>query len=201
MIRNHYPVPSLTLFCTITQFGDLIINRETRLLATYLDQYYSATYSQPIPSSSDTPQSSHNPSPPPSPTTLHHLYTPFALPHITTIPAEHIYRAHTTTPHILPPSQILSNTPFSLTRHIQIQLLSTPRLFLVPLPFHLHFISIILQLLIRTIHIPLPSSRTHIQISHPHPFIPQWHPLPTPPPNADIPSTARRNPQLLVPIL
>ena len=94
IIRNHYPVPSLTLFCTIIQFGDLIVNHETHLLTTYLEQYYSIIYSSTIPSSPDTPPSSHTPSPPPSPTTLHHLYTPFALPHITDIPAEHLYRAY-----------------------------------------------------------------------------------------------------------
>ena len=85
---DHYSVPSLTLFCTITQFSDLIVNHETRLLS-HLPRsiLFLLTYSShPIPSFVfHTPQSSHNPSPPPSPTTLHHLYTPFALPHITTI--------------------------------------------------------------------------------------------------------------------
>ena len=141
MIHNHYSVPSLTLFCTITQFGDLIINRETRLLATYLDQYYFATYSQPISSLSDTPQSSHNPSPPPSPTTLHHLYTPFALPYITTFPAEHIYRAYydpTCTTSLTNLEQYLFCAHTAYTNPAPIHPSSIPCSSLFPSSLHLH---------------------------------------------------------------
>ena len=94
LVRLYYTIPSITLFCTITQFGDLIITRETQLLATHLDQYYSATYSQPIPPSCCHSQSSDNPSPPPSPSTLHRLYTPSVLSHHSTLSAEHIYNAY-----------------------------------------------------------------------------------------------------------
>ena len=94
IVRFYYPIPTNTLFCTITQFGDLIITRETQLLATYLDQYYFATYSQPIPPSSYHSQSSDNLSPPPSPATLRRLYTPSVLFHHPTLSAEHIYNAY-----------------------------------------------------------------------------------------------------------
>ena len=111
------------------------------------------------------------------------------------------FTARTTTPYIPFPSRILSNTPFSLSLHIDIQPLSTPRLFPIPLPSRTHFISTIRYLLIQIIPIPRPSSPTHVQISHPHPFLPQWHPLPTLPPNAATLSTARHNPQLPAPTL
>ena len=94
LVQIHYTIPSLTLFCTLTQFGDLIITRETRLLATHLERYCFATYLQHIPSSSYEPQSYNDVSPPSSPTTLHRLYTPSALPHITTFSVEHIYNAY-----------------------------------------------------------------------------------------------------------
>ena len=94
IVQTYYTIRSLTLFCTITQFGDLIITRETRLLSVHLEQYYFATYLQHIPPSSFDPPSSNNVSPPPSPTTLHRLYTPSALPHITTFSVEHLYNAY-----------------------------------------------------------------------------------------------------------
>ena len=94
IIRFYCPIPTNTLFCTITQFGDLIITRETQLLTTHLEQYYFATYSQPISHTCCHSQSSDNLSPPPSPTTLHRLYTPSALSHHPTISAEHIYNAY-----------------------------------------------------------------------------------------------------------
>ena len=94
IVRLYYPIPTNTLFCTLTQFGDLIITRETQLLATHLDQYYFTTYSQPIPPSCCHSQSSDNLSPPPSPATLHRLYTPSALFRKPTLSAEHIYNAY-----------------------------------------------------------------------------------------------------------
>ena len=94
IIPCFYTIPSLTLFCTITQFGDLIITRETQLLSTHLKQYYSALSPQPIPHSSCHPQSSDNISPPLSPTTLHRLFTPSALSHHPTLFVEQIYNAY-----------------------------------------------------------------------------------------------------------
>ena len=94
IVPRYYTIPSLTLFCTITQFGDLIITRETQLLSTHLEQYYSAISSQPIPHSSCHSQSSDNLSPPLSPTTLHRLFTPSALSHHPTLFAEQIYNAY-----------------------------------------------------------------------------------------------------------
>ena len=64
VVPRYYTIPSLTLFCTLTQFGDLIITRETQLLSTQLKQFYSAVSSQPFPHSSCHSQSSDNLSPP-----------------------------------------------------------------------------------------------------------------------------------------
>ena len=94
VVPRYYTIPSLTLFCTITQFGDLIITRETQLLSTHLEQYYFAIYSQPMPHMCSHPQSSDNLSPLLSPTTLHRLSTPSALFHHPTLFAEQIYNAY-----------------------------------------------------------------------------------------------------------
>ena len=94
VVPRYYTIPSLTLFCTLTQFGDLIITRETQLVSTHLKQYYSAIYSQPFPHTCSRPQSSDNLSPPLSPTTLHRLSTPAVLSHHPTLFAEQIYNAY-----------------------------------------------------------------------------------------------------------
>ena len=141
IVPRYYTIPSLTLFCTITQFGDLIITRETQLLSTHLEQYYSAISSQPIPHSSCHSQSSDNLSPPLSPTTLHRLFTPSALSHHPTLFAEQIYNAYydpAKTRSLTNLEQYLFFAHTAYTNTASLHPSTIPYSFSPPSPLHLH---------------------------------------------------------------
>ena len=200
VVPRYYTIPSLTLFCTITQFGDLIITRETQLLSTHLEQYYSAILLTTLPHTCSHPQSSDNLSPRYHP--LHYIAYPHPLHYPIILPFSlNKSITHTMIPQRPDLSQTLNNTSFSPIQRILIQLHYILPLFPTPSLLHPRFISSTHHLLLRVIPLPLPLTQNHAQISHLTLCLPQWHLLQTPHLSADIPSTAQHSPLLLAPIL
>ena len=141
IVPRYYTIPSLTLFCTITQFGDFIITRETQLLSAHLDQYYSAIYSQPISHTCCHSQSSNNPSPSLSPTTLHRPSIPSAQFHHPTLFAEQIYNAYydpAKTRSLTNLEQYLFFAHTAYTNTASLHPSTIPYSFSPPSPLHLH---------------------------------------------------------------